>query len=120
MNLVRPHAAGAFGTMLCGCLLSFLFLVPTVQAQDYSEWNQATGIRHVEYRWRPADATTCEVEYRNRDDRDHRKYKSRIAFRRETDEQVHPYTIVSFAEPSPHVDRVPECSQITDVSVSRF
>ena len=107
-------------TACCGGLLMILFLVPASRAQDYSEWNQATGIKHVEYRWKPVESATCEIEYRNRDDRDHRKYKSRIAFRRESDEQLYPYTVVSFAEPAPHIDRVPACSMVTDVSVSRF
>lgn len=120
MKQRRPKTAKHAAIPLCGSLLTLLILTPAVYSQDYSEWNQATGIKHVEYRWRAAEATTCEIEYRNRDDRDHRKYKSRIVFRRETDEQIHPYTVVSFAEPAPHLDHVPECSQVTDVSVSRF
>ena len=120
MKPTHPKTTAAAVRILFGSLLSWLSLVSISQAQDYSEWSQATGIRHVEYRWRAAEATSCEVEYRNRDDRDHRRYKSRIAFRREADEQLQPYTILSFAEPTSHIDHVPECSQVTDVSVSRF
>ena len=112
------HRTACFG--MCGWLLTVLCVMPGMQAQEFSDWSQTSGIKHVEYRWKPSDAGSCDIEYRNRDERDHRRYKSRIVFRLESDEQIHPYTIVSFAEKTPHIDHVTACSQVTDVSVSRF
>ena len=91
-----------------------------LRAQDFSEWNQVSGIKRVEFRWRQNDAKGCDVEYRNLNEADHKKYKSRIVFQIDGDEHEKPYTIVSFADPAPHMDQVPVCTQVTDVSVTRF
>ena len=104
---------------------SFLLLAASTtllaQASEFSEWNQSSGFKRVEYRWRQADGKACVVEYRNLDDRDHRRYKSRIVFQADGDERINPYTVVSFAQPTAgHTDTVPVCTMITDVSVTRF
>ena len=103
--------------------LAAVFLVgisPAPAQQDFSEWNQATGFKHVLYRWRQNDSKGCDVEYRNDSEADKKKYKSRIVFQIDGDEHEKPYTIVSFADPAPHMDQVPVCTRVTDVSVTRF
>ena len=94
--------------------------VPASAQQEFSEWTQSTGFKQVEYRWRQNDAKGCDVEYRNRIEADRKKYKSRIVYQINGDEHEKPYTIVSFADPAPHLDQVTVCTKVTDVSVTRF
>ncbi len=105
-----------------GLLLTSLPLLMslTLFAQSFSDWNQANGYKKVEYRWRQNESKACELEYRNTDNRDKKTYKSRVVFRQGDDEHEKPYTIVSFGDAPPYVETVPACSEITDVSVTRF
>jgi hypothetical protein len=112
-----PHWKATFGLLALLCPGQSFQLRAE---QTYSDWTQATGIKHIEYRWRQNDAKGCDVEYRTVDANDKKKYKSRIVFQIDGDEHEKPYTIVSFADPAPHLDQVPVCTQVTDVSVTRF
>jgi hypothetical protein len=105
-------------------LITFLWAVLpySLGAQKgFSDWNQTSGYKRIEYRWRQNDTKGCDVEYRNLDERDHKKYKGRIVYQVRGDEQIEPYTVVSFADPTPPpVEKIAVCTEVTDVSLTRF
>ena len=96
-------------------------VLQTARAQSFSEWNQATGSKTIEYRWKPDEAKGCDVEYRNSKPHDKKKYKARLVFQTNDDEKNLPNAVVSFADGSGvATDKIPACTMVTDISVTRF
>lgn len=104
-------------TALCLCGIAFHMAC----AQSFSEWNQATGVKSIEYRWKPSEARGCDVEYRNNKPKDKKKYKARLVFQIDEDEKDVPNAVVSFADGTGvATDHIPACTMVTDISVTRF
>lgn len=112
---IRPTLYSAIAVCLCGLAL------PIVRAQTFSEWNQATGVKTIEYRWKPTESKGCDVEYRNNKPKDKKKYKARLVFQANDDERNVPNAVVSFADGTgTATDHIPSCTMVTDISVTRF
>lgn len=96
-------------------------LLPGAYAQNLSDWNQASGVTQVEYRWKRNDVRGCDVEYRDTQGGPRKKYKTRIVFQTDGDEHHQANAILLFAESTSTAwDHVASCSMITDITVTRF
>ena len=95
--------------------------VQTGYAQSFSEWNQATGVKTIEYRWKPNESKGCDVEYRNNKANDKKKYKARLVYQTNDEEKDVPNAVISFAAgTNSTTDQIPSCTMVTDISVTRF
>jgi hypothetical protein len=94
---------------------------PLAQAQNFSEWTQASAVTQVEYRWKRNETKGCDIEYRNIQDRGRKKYKARVVFQTNGEEHNQTNAIVTFTEVTTTAsDHVAACTVITDVTVTRF
>ena len=92
-----------------------------VMPRVFSEWNQATGVKTIEYRWKPNESKGCDVEYRNNKANDKKKYKARLVYQTNDEEKDVPNAVISFAAgTNSTTDQIPSCTMVTDISVTRF